>query len=168
MCSRKHNSDKCLDNLLAISLFNPCINSCSKIILPHDRKCWLLVKKIILHIKSLITTKLHNWYWWLKKMTYALNQRIIDYWIKFSVRNYCTVKLVKTESQNKEILLITNKLHWPQQRADDNIYISSPVNKNVHPLITEANFEHYVSNLLNTLVMVLVIGWFLKDCTQSN
>ena len=43
-----------------------------------------------------------------------------------------TVKLAKTEPLNDEILLITNELHWSQQRPNDNIYISFHVNKNVH------------------------------------
>ena len=52
------------------------------------------------------------------------------------------VKLTKAEPLNNKISLITNKLHWSQQRANDNIYILSSVNKNVLPLKTEAIFEN--------------------------
>ena len=67
---------------------------------------------------------------------------VIAYVLHATEAKVDTVKLVKTEPLNDDMPLIANKLHWSQQRANDNIYISSPVNKNVHPLITEAIFEH--------------------------
>ena len=68
-----------------------------------------------------------------------------------------TVKLVKTEPHKNDILLITNKLYWSLQRANDKIYISYPVNTNGQPLITLITER---SILPNTLVMVIDIFYF--------
>ena len=40
---------------------------------------------------------------------------------------------VKTEPIGNEIPLVTGKLRWPQKRANDGVWILSPVNKNVNP-----------------------------------
>ena len=74
---------------------------------------------------------------------------------------------VKTEHLNNEIPLIASKLHWSQEKANDNIYISSSVNKNVYPLITEV-----ISGVILAIYLTHQSRYrlqrLLKDRTQSN